>query len=264
MTKNSAESLTLHVIDGMLAYEAIKANSRNLRPRHLQDSFVWRQSWAETLIPRVFSLVKAAQKMGLYGGYRLWPWYLTLAYGNKQELQKIYCVSHFGLETTTPFLPPAVAATAVREQVERLAAGTPWVTTFSFLGNVDAEWLKTGGIPSISVFDGTFEDSPLYQGYEVLLEITDSMLPDTDAKGEKFLKSLYKKYPEAIACMYLYRMFPDEVRAWANIKTSAVGSRLFLLELTQDYVYTMLQLGFPALHRSFGLDYPTQEVVIND
>lgn len=262
--KQSAESLTLHVIDGMFAYEAIKSNNRQIRPKHIENSFGWAHDWGDKLIARVFSLVKAAQQHKLYGGYRLWPWYLALAYGQNKDLQKIYCATHFGLDTVSPFLPTAVVTKGIREQVEALAAGTPWTTTFSFMGDVDKPWLETSCIPSIEVFTGDFTASPLYQGFEDLLELVDVLDRDINPNGEKFLHYLYKDTPQAIACMYLYRMFPDELRAWAGIKTSAAACRIFMGDLVHDYLYTILQLGFPALHRTFAIDYPTQEVVLND
>jgi len=265
--ENSLVSLALHAIDGMLAFENT-VNGRRSFGKLVHEDNIW------GVYKNVIRICQELVRGKISGNYRAWLW--LLAYSYKKNNQPILAAKHIPfLNFFSKNIPKTLFSKKIAEAVNPYLVDTPWNTSLSCLGRLDKVWL--GGASVIVLPELNTSDFCLAGVPEKLREALEDILYE-DRLGElfidveeneeeknigkfytstrKILQQTFKKDPALLSCMYLSIFYPITLKNILRIQTMNQLDKIFRVDILTQHVYTLLQLGMPAMHKTLDLDYP--------
>lgn len=280
MSAKSAKSLSLSVVDGLLAYENI-VNKRRSFGKLVNEGNI------RHVMNNIVSITQQLQKADAPNFYRSLMWILHHSY--KEKVPIIQAVRHLPiLIYSQKKIPAALFSKKLIEEVAPKLEGTAWDLYLSFQDELDSRWFR-GVVTPVLFRDSAMHwqiNSQLINAVDGVVEgqlnfLLDRSIQKTTAFGgqdeeegarwraeKKAINELYKTHPQYIAVSYIAMFFPSLFQAVVQerhpwIDTWSKMKNIFQTPMFEMHTLQIIQLGMPALHKAFLLPYPSENPFTN-
>ena len=267
------KSLALHAIDGMLAFENIMNNRRGFGDLVNQENILH-------VLNNTGQIVEELRKVNVADTYHIWPLLLRYTY----QSPVITCAKHIPLirylqREVPKVLKHQTMGQRIVDALVQTPEGRKWLVFFSFQGDLDRAWcsrehicipvliptgisenawciadeLEEALLEAPSKWEAEYFSEAGRSQYESSTPVAQGMVYREESK---LLKSLLKTNPADLALMYITYFFPVVIRKLLSITTLHQFEQIMYFSVLDRHSYELLQLGMPAMYKTFELEYP--------